>query len=460
VYCGAALAAAPAQPSDPPGSRRGGRDPLIGETVAGRFKVEELIGQGGMGKVYRARHLALDRVVCLKMLKPALLEDPTVVGRFEREALAASRLNHPNSIQVLDFGRNELDGTLFIAMEYVQGKDLRAILRDEWPLREERLCHIMAQVLAALGEAHAHNVIHRDLKPENIMVEQRRNQPDAVKVLDFGIAKILDSNLPGLTRADVVCGTPQYMAPEQATGGKLDARCDLYAVGIMLYQLTTGELPFDGGSSMDVLTRQVHEAPVPPRKRVASISQPMEALILRVLSKDPNRRPQSAEEFRQVLLAIGQGGRRIDSGPSTPSRGTVPTAPAVPRSNRGRNAALVAGAALAVAGGAAVLKFRRPPHDSSLVLSSPAGTPRQRSVAEADQLVRRAASDSTTDSGAARDLLLQAIEIDPDNAEAHYRLGGLFLKSQPERARVEYETAKRLNPKKYADVVDATLRNL
>jgi hypothetical protein len=180
-----------------------------------------------------------------------------------------------------------------------------------------------------------------------------------------------------------------------------------------------------------------------------------------VLSKDPNRRPQSAEEFRQVLLAIGQGGRRIDSGSSTPARGTLPTAPAVPRSNRGRNAALVAGAALAVAAGAAVLKFRRPPADHSLALSSPAGTPRQRAAAEAEQLVRRAAqSDSTTDSGAARDLLLQAIEIDPENAEAHYRLGGLFLKSQPERARAEYEAAKRLNPKKYADVVDATLKNL
>src|SRR5207244_12317076 len=185
---------------------------------------------------------------------------------FEREAKAASRLNHPNGIQILDFGRNA-DGGLFIAMEYVQGKDLRIVLRDEWPLEEGRLCNIMAQVLSALGEAHAHNVIHRDLKPENIMVEQRRNQPDFVKVLNFGIARILDSDLPRLTRADVVCGTPQYMAPEQATGAQLDGRCDLYAVGIMLYQLATGHLPFDVASAMDILTRHVHEPPVPPRKK-------------------------------------------------------------------------------------------------------------------------------------------------------------------------------------------------
>src|SRR5947207_5345364 len=164
----------------------------------------------------------------------------------------------------------------------------------------------MVQVDAALGEADDDHVIHRDLKPENIMIEQRRDHPDFVKVLDFGIAKILDSDVPGLPRADVVCGSPQYRAPKQATGGKLDARCDLYAVGVMLYQMVTSQLPFDGESSMDVLTRQVHEPPVPPRKRQpgAPISEAMESLILHVLSKDPARRPQSAEEFRQLLLSV------------------------------------------------------------------------------------------------------------------------------------------------------------
>jgi eukaryotic-like serine/threonine-protein kinase len=305
--CGAALSQPRARGSSLGfGFKSRQRDPLIGQVVAGRFKLEEVIGQGGMGTVYRARHLALDRMVCLKMLRPALLEDLTVVGRFEREAKAASRLNHANSIQVLDFGRNESDGALFIAMEYVQGKDLRAVLRDEWPLPEERLCNIMAQVLAALGEAHAHNVVHRDLKPENIMVEQRSDHGDFVTVLDFGIAKILDSDLPGLTRSDVVCGTPQYMAPEQATGTQLDARCDLYSVGVILYQMATGQLPFDGPNSMEVLTRHVNDLPAPPRERAPSapISPAMEALILRALEKDPGARPQTAEEFRELLLAV------------------------------------------------------------------------------------------------------------------------------------------------------------
>jgi serine/threonine protein kinase len=441
VYCGAPIVA----------------DRRIGETVAGRFKVEELIGQGGMGKVYRARHLGLDRMVCLKMLKPSVLEDPTVVGRFEREAMAASRLNHPNSIQVLDFGRNEADGALYLAMEYVQGKDLKAVLRDEWPLPEERLCHILAQVLAALGEAHAHNVIHRDLKPENIMVEQRRNQPDFVKVLDFGIARILDSDLPRLTRADVVCGTPQYMAPEQATGAQLDARCDLYSVGIILYQMVTGQVPFDGPSSIEVLTRQVHEAPVPPRKlrRKADISPALESVILRVLSKDPARRPQSAEELRQQLLAVANRSAEVPP----PSPAVPAAAPRPPTRGRGRTALLAGAAALALLAALTLIRSTRAPgRELSLALSSPAMV---RNPARSSQLVRRSVDAETANDGrAARDLLLQAIEADPENAEAHYRLGTLLLRSQPDRARSEYQTAKRLDAAHYAEAVDAVLKGL
>src|SRR5207302_4415381 len=270
-------------------------------------------------------------------------------GRFEREAKAASRLNHPNVIQVLDFGRLENDGTLYIVMEHVQGKDLRLVLRDDWPLAEERLCNIMAQVCSALGEAHVNDVIHRDLKPENVMVEARRDQPDHVKVLDFGIAKILgpdvpalarhgivrpvDPEQPGLTRHDVVCGTPQYMAPEQATGSALDERCDLYAVGVILYQMTTGHLPFDRPSAMEVLTRHVNEAPIPPRQKQpdAPISEAMERLILRALEKDPAKRPQTAEQFREALLAVPAQARAAARA-ATPTRSPpVPHAGAGPR---------------------------------------------------------------------------------------------------------------------------------
>jgi serine/threonine protein kinase len=298
-----------------------GVDPYLGRTIAGKFQIVDLLGQGGMGKVYRAKHITLEKTVCIKMLRPALLEDQTVVGRFEREAKSASRLNHGNSIQVLDFGQDEF-GTLYIAMEFVSGKDLRKTLRDEFPLGEERICHIVAQVLSALSEAHAQNVIHRDLKPENIMLEQRRGEPDFVKVLDFGIAKIQDPDVPGLTRADVVCGTPLYMSPEQATGSKFDHRSDLYAIGVILYQLCTGTLPFDGANSMEILTKHVTELAVPPRTRrpEVSISADMEELIMRALSKDQNERPQSAEAFRAELLKIQDRLRRQREDSETAAR--------------------------------------------------------------------------------------------------------------------------------------------
>ena len=466
-------------------------DPLMGAVVAGRYRIEELVGQGGMGKVYRARHLALDKAVCLKMLKPALLEDPTLVGRFEREAKAASRLNHPNSIGVLDFGREERTGSLFIAMEYVQGKDLRLVLRDDWPLSESRLCNIMAQVLAALGEAHAQQVIHRDLKPENIMVEQRRGAPDSVKVLDFGIAKILDSDLPGLTRSDVVCGTPQYMAPEQATGSALDARCDLYAVGVILYQLVTGHLPFDGQNSMEVLTKHVNEPPVPPSQRQAGVvvSPAMEELILRAMAKDPAQRPQTAGEFRDELLAMIEPRPislpRVTPVPPTNALGA--RAPAIPSGERQTPvrvrrasarrwpwvAALVGLAVVAVAGIAWTRARAEPPPPSAveqprgeLPDKSPPGSERAvqavtpaRDPERAKALIVRGSEwQRDGDTATARDLFEQAVVADPNNAEAHYRLGNLFLNSQPSRARAEYEKSVRLDPKKYGEVVRSVLK--
>ncbi len=301
-------------------------DQNVGRVLGGKFEILELIGQGGMGKVYRARHLTLDRQVCVKTLKPSLLDDATLVGRFEREAKAASRLNHPNSIQVLDFGQDG-QGGLYLVMELVRGRDLRKVLRDEFPLAESRVCHIVGQVLSALAEAHAQGVIHRDLKPENIMLEPRRDEPDFVKVLDFGIAKIQDPGVPGLTRPDVVCGTPLYMSPEQATGSAFDARADLYAVGVILYQLTTGTLPFEGANSMEILTKHVTQLPVPPRERrpEVPVSEAMEGLILRALAKDPAHRPSSAEAFRAELLRIEEIDRQRERAASgAPRAGEVP----------------------------------------------------------------------------------------------------------------------------------------
>lgn len=297
-------------------------DEYIGQTLAKKYRVEALIGEGGMGKVYRARQLALDKPVVLKVLRQSLLSDERTVARFQREAKAASRLNHPNSISILDFGQAE-DGALFIAMEFVPGQDLHQVLSREWPLPEARVVRIVSQVLSALSDAHGAGVIHRDLKPENIMLEQRRNEADFVKVLDFGIAKITDTtgeDAPPLTRAGFVCGTPEYMSPEQARGAQLDHRSDLYAVGVILYQLTTGLLPFESDSAVGFATKHLTEEPPAPTKRrpEARISPGMERLILRALSKDPNDRPSNAEAFKAELTAVDRERRRIDNTRSRP----------------------------------------------------------------------------------------------------------------------------------------------
>ncbi|MFL5359248.1 protein kinase domain-containing protein [Archangium sp.] len=288
-----------------------------------------------MGKVYRARQVALDKLVVLKVLRHTLLGDDRTVARFKREAKAASRLNHANSISILDFGQTE-DGALFIAMEFVPGQDLHTVLSKEGPLPEARIVRVVSQVLSALYDAHNAGVIHRDLKPENIMVEQRRNEPDFVKVLDFGIAKIQDSegDGPALTRTGFVCGTPEYMSPEQARGSTLDHRSDLYAVGVILYQLLTGRLPFESDTAVGYATKHLTEEPVPPSRKRPEIrvSPAMERLIMRALSKSPDDRPQDAEAFKAELFAVDKERERRANPPARrPAPGTAGVLAPLPR---------------------------------------------------------------------------------------------------------------------------------
>ena len=226
---------------------------LLGRVVAGKFTIEEHVGGGAMGEVFRARHIVLDTVIALKIMRQDIAKDAMFKERFYREAKAASRLEHPNSVRVLDFGV-EPDGLVYIAMEYLHGRDLLAVLRDEWPFSDERIVDILVQTLAAVSVAHELGIVHRDLKPENIMVSVGADddgaRPYHVKVCDFGIAKLNDprglqtDSGKALTSSGTLIGTPEYMSPEQSRGDPLDARSDLYSIGIVLYQLLVGRVPF------------------------------------------------------------------------------------------------------------------------------------------------------------------------------------------------------------------------
>jgi serine/threonine protein kinase len=281
-------------------------DPYMGKLLDKKYQIDELLGIGGMGRVYKATQLALDKVVCVKVLRSGMMQDDTLVGRFHREARASSRLNHPNSIAVTDFGQAQEDGSLYMVMEFVPGKDLGKVIREDRPIAEKRIIHIMDQVLSALADAHAAGIVHRDLKPENIMVTDLRGTKDFVKVLDFGIAKIQEAQTePGLTQAGMVCGTPEYMSPEQARGEELDARSDVYAAGVIIYQMVVGQIPFSAPTAMGIVTKHLTEAPVPPSKMDSiKISPAMEAVILKSMSKNRDGRQKTALALQQELNQV------------------------------------------------------------------------------------------------------------------------------------------------------------
>lgn len=286
-------------------SARTAREPLLGRTLAGKYRIEAKIGAGSMGTVYRARQLALEKTVAVKVLRRDIASD-VGAARFRCEALAASRLDHPNSVRIYDFGE-EPDGTLYLVMEYVPGRDLFDLLLEEGPLAPKRIGHILGQVLAALAVAHEGGVIHRDLKPENILVlpgtDDNGDPIDVVKVCDFGIATLRDrGNDDGLTMPGLVIGTPDYMSPEQARGEELDARSDLYAVGVILYQMLTGDTPFGSGNPIDIALKQINDPIVPPSRR-ATVDATLERICMRALEKSREQRYRSAQTMRHELRA-------------------------------------------------------------------------------------------------------------------------------------------------------------
>jgi serine/threonine-protein kinase len=299
--------------------KKADHESLTGRTIAGKFVIEDLIGSGAMGAVFRARQVSLEKAVAIKVLHGEHAADPAFAARFQREAKAASRLNHPNSIHVLDFGA-EPDGLLYIAMEYLDGRSLHRVLREEWPLAAPRVADIVMQTLAALAVAHDLGIVHRDLKPENVMVlagtDDDGNPRDIVKVCDFGIAKITDPRayrVPGereseapVTTAGYLVGTPEYMSPEQGRGEKLDHRSDLYSVGVILYEMLTKRAPFDAENAIGIVLKHITEEPALPSKLVPGIDPRLEAVAMRALKKFREERYTSAREMRADLRAISE----------------------------------------------------------------------------------------------------------------------------------------------------------
>jgi hypothetical protein len=300
--------------------RKADHESLAGRTIAGKFVIEALIGSGAMGAVFRARQVALEKAVAIKVLHGEHAADPAFAARFHREAKAASRLNHPNSIQIIDFGA-EPDGLLYIAMELIEGRSLHHVVREDWPIAPARVADIVMQTLAALAVAHDLGVVHRDLKPENVMVlagtDDDGHPRDIVKVCDFGIAKITDprayraagereSEAP-VTTAGFLVGTPEYMSPEQGRGEKLDPRSDLYSVGVILYEMLTRRVPFDAENAIGVVLKHITEEPTPPSRIVSGVDPRLEAVALRALKKFREERHSNAREMRAELRPVTEG---------------------------------------------------------------------------------------------------------------------------------------------------------
>jgi serine/threonine-protein kinase len=280
-----------------------GEDALVGRVLGGRYRLVERLGQGGMGTVYRALHTLMDKPVAIKVLRAELSSDAEAVARFHREARSASRLDHDHCIRVTDFGQSD-DGLLFLVMELLDGESLGTALR-RGPFAPTRAAAIGLAVAEALAHAHEAGIIHRDLKPDNVFLARRSRGREIVKVLDFGLAKLAsDSALgPSITRDGTVFGTPEYMAPEQAEGEKLDGRTDIYSLGVILYQMLTGDVPFRAASFVALLTKQVGERPVPPRERSpeADIPVELEAIVLACLAKRAADRFTGAQALADAL---------------------------------------------------------------------------------------------------------------------------------------------------------------
>ena len=310
-------------------------DIYLGQTLNNRFKVESKIGEGGFGAVYRGVQLATGRKVALKLLHPEMTKDENLVARFRREGMVLCNLRDAHTITTYDFDQTP-DGTLYIAMELLEGKSLHQIFHDQAPLEWRRIFKILSEMCSSLAEAHAQGIVHRDLKPENVYLESRPGNPEFVKILDFGIAKVMrgdtiDPQSPQLTATGQTLGTLEYMSPEQLMGKPLDGRSDVYALGVVAYEMITARLPFpDAKGPAGLITAQLKQTPVRPSQANPKVQLPAAAdqVILKCLEKDKNNRYADVTQLSNALQdVIAQSSAELaasQSGDRAPARGSPP----------------------------------------------------------------------------------------------------------------------------------------
>lgn len=354
-----------------------GADLPAGATV-GEYRIDKVIGRGGMGTVYTAQHPVIGKRVAVKVLATHLSSDPAVVQRFVDEARAVNKIGHPNIIDIFSFGRLD-DGRQFFVMELLDGETLAARI-ERGPIAAPELKRLLGQACAALAAAHQEKIVHRDLKPENLWIVTPKHAEPFLKVLDFGIAKLVESTeRMQVTQTGVVMGTPYFMSPEQCLGRGVDHRTDIYALGVLLYRMFAGRFPFEGSTFAEVIAQQITAEPTPP-SRISPLPRPLERLILSCLEKNPEKRPQSAAALGASLsealsdirtttqAAIRPGSRETRPGYES----TTGQAKAILSGGRTRLALVAAALLAAVVAVALVVALRRPPRQTAQDAVSPA----------------------------------------------------------------------------------------